>query len=334
LLGRLLETRQDSLSARLSEAPQDVPDSHPGIAETYRRRIERLTAAHEHSDDAAEAAEAIREIIDRIVIAPGPTRRDFTVTLQGELGAILDWIERTANTGYKPAIDIPSSRVSASVNTGACPIGLFSASHNECRVEFARPWTRWQDSWTVGSAHESARGSGQMAITRKEEARALNADERELVEKSHHPALQELPDTELSDLVKLMRERRGKAKAQADRRRREMRGKAAPKGATPSASDEGSRLKLDVLAMAMRRLNAEAERRRGMAARAAQVGNAQKALAMKQAEGKKGSEFNSRHAREGMRKAESGGGQKLVRPMERGRQRKAASVAQAKRDSR
>ena len=69
-----------------------------------------------------------------------------------------------------------------------------------------------------------------MAITQKEEARALNADERELVEKSHHPALQELPDDELSTLVKLMRERRERAKAQADRKRREMRGKASPKG--------------------------------------------------------------------------------------------------------
>src|SRR4051794_17483158 len=105
-----------------------------------------------------------------------------------------------------------------------------------------------------------------MAITQKEEARALNADERELVEKSHHPALQQLPDGELSNLVKLMRERREKAKSQAHQRRREMRGKAAPKGATPSTVDEGSNLKVAVLAMAMRRLNNEAERRRRMAA--------------------------------------------------------------------
>lgn len=33
-----------------------------------------------------------------------------------------------------------------------------------------------------------------MAITRKEEARALNAEEKELVEKSHHPHLQDVPD--------------------------------------------------------------------------------------------------------------------------------------------
>ncbi len=32
-----------------------------------------------------------------------------------------------------------------------------------------------------------------MAITRKEEARALNTEEKELVEKSHHPLLQDVP---------------------------------------------------------------------------------------------------------------------------------------------
>ena len=63
-----------------------------------------------------------------------------------------------------------------------------------------------------------------MANTRKEEARALDAEERDLVEKSHHPVLQELSDQDLSQLVKLLRERREKAKTQANRRRREMRG--------------------------------------------------------------------------------------------------------------
>ena len=94
---------------------------HPGIAETYRRRIERLTAALAHPDDAAEAAEAIREIIDRIVITPGPTRRDLSVTLQGELGAILDWIDRTGKPGYKPTPDTASTRLSVSSMPGLDP---------------------------------------------------------------------------------------------------------------------------------------------------------------------------------------------------------------------
>lgn len=100
------EVKQDSLTARLSDAPQDVPDIHPGIAETFRRRIERLIDALDHPDDAAEAAEAIREIIDRIVIAPGAPRRDFSVIRQGELGTIVDWIDRTG----KPVTSPPTLR--------------------------------------------------------------------------------------------------------------------------------------------------------------------------------------------------------------------------------
>lgn len=88
LSGRLteLEAKQDSLTARLSDAPQDVPDIHPGIAETFRRRIERLTAALGHPDDALEAADAIREVIDRIIITPGERRSSYSVTLQADRG--------------------------------------------------------------------------------------------------------------------------------------------------------------------------------------------------------------------------------------------------------
>ena len=41
-------------------------------------------------DDALEAADAIRKVIDRIVVTPGNKRGSYTVTLQDELGAILD----------------------------------------------------------------------------------------------------------------------------------------------------------------------------------------------------------------------------------------------------
>ena len=172
-----------------------------------------------------------------------------------------------------------------------------------------------------------------MAISRKEEARALSADQQDLVAKSHHPVVQELADAELANLVKLLRERRDKAQTEAHRRRREMRGKGAPKGAVASKADGGSRLKLEVLAMAMRRLNGEAERRRQLAARVSLVESARKALASKQAAGN-APDFNARTAHGGMRAIANQKAQNLVRPMERGRQRKAAAVAQAKRDAR
>lgn len=172
-----------------------------------------------------------------------------------------------------------------------------------------------------------------MAISRKEEARALSADEKDLVEKSHHPAVQELSDADLGGLAKLLRERRDKAQTEAHRRRREIRGKGAPKGATPSKADGGSQLKLAVLAMAMRRLNGETERRRQLAASVSLVENARKALAMKQGAAD-GPAFNSRTARTGMRAVTNQQAPNLVRPAELGRQRKAAKVAQAKRDAR
>lgn len=174
-----------------------------------------------------------------------------------------------------------------------------------------------------------------MAMTLKEEERALNADERDLVAKTHHPALQALSDQELSDLVKLVRERRDRAQGQANQRRREMRGKAAPRGTTPSQSDLGSRAKLSVLAMAVRRLNSETERRRRMRAAIEHVESAKRALAMKEANADNGgAAFNSRTAHGGMRNIVSRKREQLLNPMERGRQRKAGAVAQAKRDAR
>jgi hypothetical protein len=101
-----------------------------------------------------------------------------------------------------------------------------------------------------------------MARPRKEEARALDADELTLVEKSHHPALQALDDRSLVELLQLVRERRDRAQRLARQNRRELRGKAQPRGASPVTRDTGSKCKAEVLATAVRRLNAEHDRRK------------------------------------------------------------------------
>ena len=174
-----------------------------------------------------------------------------------------------------------------------------------------------------------------MAISRKQEERALSVEERTLVQNSYHPAVQNLSDAELRDLMKMLRERRDRAQSDANRKRREMRGKAAPKGAQPATKDDGTRAKLGVLARSMRRLNGEHERRRQLAARVDLVDNARNALALKKEKAaERPADFNSRRAHAGMHAIESSKGKSLIRPMERGRQRKAAAVAQAKRDAR
>ncbi|MDQ2634586.1 MAG: hypothetical protein M3Y78_12700 [Pseudomonadota bacterium] len=173
-----------------------------------------------------------------------------------------------------------------------------------------------------------------MAMSRKQEERALSADEWKLVQSSHHPAVQQVSDAQLRDLLKAVRERRDRAQSEVHRKRREMRGKAAPKGTQPATKDDGTRAKLGVLAMSMRRLNGEHERRRRLAARIDLVENTRNALALKKGKTDRPADFNARQAHAGMAVMENAKSKSLVRPMERGRQRKATAVAQAKRDAR
>jgi len=173
-----------------------------------------------------------------------------------------------------------------------------------------------------------------MPVSRKQEERALSADERTIVARSRPPALQALSDVELARLVKLLRERRDRARTVAARQRREMRGKARSRGASPSRADDGSALKLTVLSTAARRLASEADRRRRVAAKSQLVASAKKALAGKRQAERAAPSFKTRSANPGLRPKESKRVRSLIRPGERGRLRKAQAVAQAKKDAR
>lgn len=174
-----------------------------------------------------------------------------------------------------------------------------------------------------------------MAHSRKDEARALDAGELALVEKSHHPAIQELSDGELAELIGLVRERRDKAQAAANRQRREMRRKAEPRGTRPSADDTGTRRKAEVLAMAVRRLNGERQRRARITAKADLVENARNALALREA-AEDGARTGgaTRSAGEGMRANENARARRIVAPKKVGSVSQQNKRAQAKRDSR
>ncbi|MGH6837987.1 MAG: hypothetical protein ACREDT_04150 [Methylocella sp.] len=111
----------------------------------------------------------------------------------------------------------------------------------------------------------------------------IGADELALVEKTHHSALGLLPDHDLAELRKLVRERRDRAQDLASRQRREVRGKAAPKGARAATDDSGTREKRDVLAAALQRLNKEAPRREAKGARQALIDSAKRALELRKA---------------------------------------------------
>ena len=175
-----------------------------------------------------------------------------------------------------------------------------------------------------------------MAMTPKQEARALSVDERELVEMSRPPALRVLTDKQLATLLKRMRVGRDKARTVSERQRRELRGKAAARGAKSVRDDEGSKLKLSILSAALRRLETETARRDRVQAKSALVESARKALALKQKAGKSGPtpKPGARAARSGARGKARVVVENHVPRSTRGRVRKHTARVQAKRDSR
>ncbi|MBU3890352.1 MULTISPECIES: hypothetical protein [Methylosinus] len=79
-----LERQKADIVARLSQAPTDIPDVHPNIANVYRLRIDRFTEALDDTDDGRQAAEALRSLIGEIVLTPGKKRGEVHAELRGE----------------------------------------------------------------------------------------------------------------------------------------------------------------------------------------------------------------------------------------------------------
>ncbi len=105
-----LERQKAEIAARLAEAPADVLDIHPSIANVYRLRIERFTEALDDPDGGRQAAEALRSLIGEIVLTPGSKRGEVHAELRGELFGILDFVKEQES----PRLDEVMSTVKAS----------------------------------------------------------------------------------------------------------------------------------------------------------------------------------------------------------------------------
>ncbi len=73
----------------------------------------------------AEAAEVMRQLIEKIVLTPGPERGELYATLHGELRTILEWTERQAigkaGKTTKPAAGATGLSVSVVAGAGFEP---------------------------------------------------------------------------------------------------------------------------------------------------------------------------------------------------------------------
>jgi hypothetical protein len=86
---RQIERGQDSLREEIAAAgePEPLPMPHRNLAQVYRRKVERLEQALQDPMASAVAVEALRSLIDAIVVYPGDLRGAVRLELRGDLAA-------------------------------------------------------------------------------------------------------------------------------------------------------------------------------------------------------------------------------------------------------
>ena len=101
---RALEHRQDQLREEIVAAgtPEVLPALHPNLAQIYRQRVERLEEALHDPVVSAAAVEALRSLIDAIVVYPGERRGEVRVEMRGDLAAFLHLRDESPGASASP----------------------------------------------------------------------------------------------------------------------------------------------------------------------------------------------------------------------------------------
>lgn len=85
-----LESRKTELERLLADVPDDRLDLLPNAAAIYAQKVERLAEALNRPEERPEAAQALRMLIEKIVLVPGVGRGEVFATLHGELATIIE----------------------------------------------------------------------------------------------------------------------------------------------------------------------------------------------------------------------------------------------------
>ena len=78
-----MQERKTALQEKLDSAHEPPPLLHPGMAELYRQKVTDLAQALEHPETRTEAAEAIRGLIDAIILTPAAGALEAHVVRRG-----------------------------------------------------------------------------------------------------------------------------------------------------------------------------------------------------------------------------------------------------------
>ena len=84
-----LDPRRIALEAQLSHEPPPPIRIHPKMAASYRAQVGLLIAQLQQPEGMLEAKEALRGVIDRIVLMPLPEGGKLNIHLEGAMAALL-----------------------------------------------------------------------------------------------------------------------------------------------------------------------------------------------------------------------------------------------------
>lgn len=172
-----------------------------------------------------------------------------------------------------------------------------------------------------------------MSISVATERSLLNHDEFEAIKASHYPFISSLSADELRSAARDLRQHRDKAQTIARHRRREMRGKADPRGESPVRHDAHAWQRKQVFVQAVKRLNRELSRLEAAEKRRPSlVETSRRALELLRANRTVHHPSAGRTAGLGMTAKPSDRNTVDVDPREIGRVSQAVKAAQAKRD--
>ena len=85
-----LERRKSELEQNLAATPRPRPAMHPNLSEVYRAKVADLHKALIDTTGGVAALEAVRSLIDQVVLHPSADGKGLEIKLTGEIAAMID----------------------------------------------------------------------------------------------------------------------------------------------------------------------------------------------------------------------------------------------------
>jgi site-specific DNA recombinase len=108
--------RREELKAMLAAVDDSPPLLHPEMAGIYRAKVTELARALQDSDSRSEATEALRGLVDAIVLTPDQAGDTFQIELRGNLAAMLGATVHTKRSSESDDLSLQVSSVAGARN--------------------------------------------------------------------------------------------------------------------------------------------------------------------------------------------------------------------------